>query len=369
MGVRNTNLNMYSYGYMGPTGYLYKLFGKGDLRRDWAIAPYNFYLASTPIKVMIAPTDFYSRTEGKWRREYEPGYPNLANEYNSTNFPVIRYADVLLMFAEAENELNGPTQRALDAVNAVRRRAYGFPTTTPVDSVSVVSMISVTAGGKGYLVSTPLVPVTLSGGGGTGATGVASVGQSGATAGVVTAISVSNPGSSYSGAPTVTIGTPWQANTNYPAGTQVFYGNNLYTVTTSGSSTATPPTQASGASDPTVTGIVFTYAGVKATGTATIGSSKVDIKNVSQDSLRQAIRDERARELCFEGIRKFDLIRWGIFIPQMKAVGADMTANLPSSLKYGTKAYNNVQPKHVWFPIPDMELTLNKSLHQNPLWQ
>jgi hypothetical protein len=167
----------------------------------------------------------------------------------------------------------------------------------------------------------------------------------------------------------VTIGTPWQANTNYPAGTQVFYGNNLYTVTTSGSSTATPPTQASGASDPTVTGIVFTYAGVKATGVATIGSSRVDIKNVGQDSLRQAIRDERARELCFEGIRKFDLIRWGIFIPQMKAVGADMTANLPSSLKYGTKAYNNVQPKHVWFPIPDMELTLNKSLHQNPLWQ
>lgn len=371
MGVRTTNLNYYSYGYSGPTGYLYKLYGKGDLRRDWAIAPYNYYNSNTNIKVMISPTDYYSRTEGKWRREYEVGYPVLANEFCSTNYPVIRYADVLLMYAEAENELNGPTKAALDAVNAVRRRAYGFSTTTPVDSVSVVSMITVNAGasGKGYLTSAPLIPVTLSGGGGTGATGTASVGQSGATAGTVTNISVTTPGLGYTSTPTVTIGTAWQANTNYPAGTQVFYGSNLYTVTTSGSSTTTPPTQTSGASDPAVTGITFSYAGTPATGTATIGSSFVDVVNVTQDSLRQLIRDERAREFCFEGLRKFDLIRWGIFIPQMKMVLADQTTGLSAALKYGLKAYQNVQPKHVLFPIPDMELQLNSALKQNPLWQ
>ena len=37
--------------------------------------------------------------------------------------PIIRYADVLLIFAEAENEANGPTAAAYDAVNQLRVRA------------------------------------------------------------------------------------------------------------------------------------------------------------------------------------------------------------------------------------------------------
>jgi hypothetical protein len=41
------------------------------------------------------------------------------------NWPVMRYADVLLMFAETENELNnGPTEAAKDALKTVRRRAF-----------------------------------------------------------------------------------------------------------------------------------------------------------------------------------------------------------------------------------------------------
>lgn len=39
------------------------------------------------------------------------------------NWPVIRYADVLLMYAEASNEVNGPSAKAFDAVNATRTRA------------------------------------------------------------------------------------------------------------------------------------------------------------------------------------------------------------------------------------------------------
>ena len=367
-GVRNTDLNAYSYGYGGATGYLYKLYGDGDLRRDWAIAPYIFYKNNTDIEVMFPPTDAYSRIEGKWRRKYEKGYPNLANEYNSTNFPVIRYADVLLMFAEAENEINGPTQRAVDAVNAVRRRAYGFSPTTPVTEVSVVSAVTVNSAGSGYLISPPNIPVTLSGGG-SEATAIASIGQAGANAGKITAISVSNPGRDYTSPPTVTIGTMWQANTSYLSGSQVFNGDNLYTVMDPGSSTVTPPTQTTGSSDPAVTGITFKYAGKKATATATIGISKVDITGVGQDSLRTAIREERARELCFEGIRKFDLIRWGIFVPRLKEIEADMTAHMPAALKYAIKAYTNVEPKHVWFPIPETELNLNKGMHQNELWK
>jgi hypothetical protein len=39
------------------------------------------------------------------------------------NWPVIRYADVLLMYAEASNEVAGPAAKAYDAVNAIRTRA------------------------------------------------------------------------------------------------------------------------------------------------------------------------------------------------------------------------------------------------------
>ncbi|MDD4516171.1 RagB/SusD family nutrient uptake outer membrane protein [Massilibacteroides sp.] len=43
------------------------------------------------------------------------------------NFAYIRYAEVLLIKAEVENELNGPTAVAYDAINQVRRRAYNQP--------------------------------------------------------------------------------------------------------------------------------------------------------------------------------------------------------------------------------------------------
>ncbi|KAA6440779.1 RagB/SusD family nutrient uptake outer membrane protein [Dyadobacter flavalbus] len=39
------------------------------------------------------------------------------------NWPVIRYAEVLLTYAEASNEVSGPTAKAYEAVNAIRTRA------------------------------------------------------------------------------------------------------------------------------------------------------------------------------------------------------------------------------------------------------
>ena len=52
-------------------------------------------------------------------------YGNSAGQ--STNTTYLRYAEVLLIKAEAENELNGPTQTAYEALNAIRRRAYWSP--------------------------------------------------------------------------------------------------------------------------------------------------------------------------------------------------------------------------------------------------
>jgi len=45
----------------------------------------------------------------------------------ATNLPIIRYADVLLIYAEAANQANGgPTQAACDAINLVINRANGY---------------------------------------------------------------------------------------------------------------------------------------------------------------------------------------------------------------------------------------------------
>ena len=55
--------------------------------------------------------------------------PNAAGAGMGNDIPVIRYADILLARAEALNELNGPTQEAIDLINQVRTRAQATPLT------------------------------------------------------------------------------------------------------------------------------------------------------------------------------------------------------------------------------------------------
>ncbi|OON68538.1 RagB/SusD family nutrient uptake outer membrane protein [Hymenobacter sp. CRA2] len=50
---------------------------------------------------------------------------------------VLRYADVLLMYAEAVNEATGPNAQALDAVNRVIRRSRNLPVATPNATVDL----------------------------------------------------------------------------------------------------------------------------------------------------------------------------------------------------------------------------------------
>lgn len=62
-------------------------------------------------------------------------YDPFAN-VDDHNFTIYRYADVLLMLAEVENELNGPTALAYDAINKVRERAYGGKSGVGIDVTS-----------------------------------------------------------------------------------------------------------------------------------------------------------------------------------------------------------------------------------------
>lgn len=54
----------------------------------------------------------------------------------SNDWPIYRYPEVLLIYAEASNNVNnGPTTKAVEYLNKIRRRAYGFDldTDSPID--------------------------------------------------------------------------------------------------------------------------------------------------------------------------------------------------------------------------------------------
>lgn len=89
------------------------------------------------------------------------------------------------------------------------------------------------------------------------------------------------------------------------------------------------------------------------------------------DTFKQFVRDERARELCMEATRKYDLIRWGIFQSSMRAESYNTSlesqwGSYQSS--YFSRIAGNIQARHVVLPIPAIELGVNKLLVQNPLW-
>lgn len=64
-------------------------------------------------------------TTNKWNRLLLPTPPGSASAKGTgIDWPLMRYADVLLMLAETENELNGPTGDAQNALKAVRRRGF-----------------------------------------------------------------------------------------------------------------------------------------------------------------------------------------------------------------------------------------------------
>jgi hypothetical protein len=109
----------YATALLNATQRLYDLYEASDERRDWSIAPFRY---SGDSKVMWASHQLYNRNCGKFRREHEKLLPKT-NHGTPQNFPLLRYSDVLLMFAEAENFINGPTPAAFEALNKVRGRA------------------------------------------------------------------------------------------------------------------------------------------------------------------------------------------------------------------------------------------------------
>lgn len=96
-------------------------FDSTDTRRDVTITTYGIASAGN-FQIGVA---LNSTTDGKWRRDWHIPPVTGSVNYLDYNWPIIRFADVLLMFAETENELNGSTQAAQDAFMEVRARGFG----------------------------------------------------------------------------------------------------------------------------------------------------------------------------------------------------------------------------------------------------
>lgn len=242
-GIANNNTSDmeigYSAGMLRASGILMDLYKTGDLRKERSIASY-YYRKNTvnpelTEKVLWSANGHkFQRYCGKYRRDEEILKPKSTTG-TPTNFPLLRYSDVLLMYAEAVNQKEIATAEEIDKayeyVSMVRRRGYGFNVNTP----NVTSDISQTA---------------------------------------------------------------------YPRG----------------------------------------------------------------ESFLKFLQDERARELCFECLRKDDLVRWGIFYTKMKAVVPEISPGTSSYVVAALATYGNVTERDVIWPIPSYELGVNRSLKQNNGW-
>jgi hypothetical protein len=143
--VRNVNSSTLGWGFNCPTDDMYNAYENGDLRRevtcgktgdkifvganpkgtDWAWGKMDCFASPTNMigrKFEASPAQYWSiRQDGS----------------GPTNFPYIRYADVILMAAEAAVE-TGNSSKALTYVNMIRKRARnGASTGAPADLTSV----------------------------------------------------------------------------------------------------------------------------------------------------------------------------------------------------------------------------------------
>lgn len=101
---------------------LYFDFDPSDQRRDVSVCNYAIILSATADKYKM--NTYAGMGVGKYRINWK-AERGASDTRRDINWPILRYADVLLMYAEALNELNSkPTAEAADALKQVRLRAF-----------------------------------------------------------------------------------------------------------------------------------------------------------------------------------------------------------------------------------------------------
>ncbi|MCQ2135359.1 MAG: RagB/SusD family nutrient uptake outer membrane protein [Bacteroidales bacterium] len=115
--------------YNYPSDDLIAAFPEGDLRKSVSLRE-SYFNATTGQEVTGATARYCNKFID----------PAMVAEYDAeTDFPVIRLADVMLLYVEALNEIAGPSDEAVLYLNAVRGRA-GLPAITLADVPSKYDM-------------------------------------------------------------------------------------------------------------------------------------------------------------------------------------------------------------------------------------
>lgn len=118
--------------YIKTHMFFYDMFDDTDTRKKIAVANWRINVTDgKDVYAEIPRNQSYTWSPAKWRRDWHTGEAKDPN-YTNVNWVFLRYSDVLLMKAEAENEVNnGPTENAMDCLNQVRRRAFGYDPNVP----------------------------------------------------------------------------------------------------------------------------------------------------------------------------------------------------------------------------------------------
>lgn len=304
--------------YVSITAKFYNAFEPGDSRKFWNTSG-HFAYTNTQVNgskdMRALPTTElakYAIRPGKWRREYERFSPKMDTRTTPENVPILRFTDVLLMYAEAENAINGPTQEVIDIVNSVRWRGWA----------KGVKTITVTNGGSGYSSTAP-PDVVISNGQGQNAEATATVDNTGK----VTAITLKRD----------------------PTGVD-FYLHGIY---------STPPTitiQGGGGSGATAEATIYTEEDARLSAA----------KTGSKEAFHQTLIDERLRELNSECLRKADLLRWGIYVQTIRDLANTAQQDAPGT--FYASWFGNISEKDLLMPIPANEMSTNLLIEQNPGW-
>jgi len=79
----------------------------------------------------------------------------------------------------------------------------------------------------------------------------------------------------------------------------------------------------------------------------------------TKEARRSAILEERAKELACEADRRWDLIRWGVYLDAMNALGGTDDSGVNKSRT----------ERNLLFPLPAQEINTNPEINaNNPGW-